>query len=98
LVSHAPDYLATALPAAKGTFDLALSGHTHGGQVTLFGLWAPILPSRYGQRYSRGWLTEEGVPVLVTRGVATVGPPLRFFARPQLHVIELKRGPAGVTH
>ncbi len=98
LISHVPDYLDAALPASKGLFDLALSGHTHGGQVTVFGLWAPILPSRFGQRYRGGWLSEEGVPVLVTRGVATVGTPLRFFARPQLHVIELRRGPAGVQH
>jgi predicted MPP superfamily phosphohydrolase len=26
--------------------DLKLSGHTHGGQMTLFGLWAPIVPSK----------------------------------------------------
>ncbi len=37
LVSHNPDF-AEFLP--PGSVDLVLSGHTHGGQMTFFGLWA----------------------------------------------------------
>jgi len=119
LLTHTPDVFATALPRTRDAFDLALAGHTHGGQVTAFGLWAPWIPSRYGQRYRGGWMTESGVPILVTRGVGSVrGPfslfggtgmpegtmkrlqalnvPVRFFAPPQYHVIELRRGEAGV--
>lgn len=98
LVSHNPDYFAQALPATKGAFDLALAGHTHGGQVTLFGLWAPMVPSQYGQRYVGGWLEEEGVPILVSRGVGVVTAPIRFCAPPEIHLIELRQGPAGVAH
>jgi len=95
-VTHTPDYLATALPQTRGAFDLALAAHTHGGQVTALGLWAPLMPTRYGQRYRSGWIAEQGIPVLVTRGVGTVHLPVRFFAPPEFHVIRLHRGPASV--
>jgi len=96
LVSHSPDYFAEALPTMRGIFDLALAGHTHGGQVTVFGLTAPLVPSKYGQRYRGGWLDEAGVPLLVTRGVGNVTLPVRFFNRPEINLIELKRGAPAV--
>ena len=80
--------------AARST--CALAGHTHGGQLTVFGMLAPLVPSVYGQRYKGGWLEESGVPVLVTRGAGNVTVPLRFFAQPEIHVIELRRGPKSV--
>lgn len=92
LVSHNPDVLADALPQVGPAFDLALAGHVHGGQVTLFGERAVWVPSAYGERYRQGWREESGVPVLVSRGVGTVHLPFRFFAGPQIHVIELRRG------
>jgi len=97
LVSHNPDVFADALPATRGAFDLALAGHTHGGQLTAFGTIAPLVPSRFGQRYREGWLEEAGVPVLVTHGVGTVTAPVRFFAQPEINVIELRSGPASVA-
>ena len=78
------------LPDSPGMFDVALAAHTHGGQVTLFGLWAPLVPSLYGNRYRTGWHDIAGTPTLVTNGVGTVGLPLRFFAPPQIHVIILR--------
>ena len=44
LISHNPDFIEQI---KNNKIDLTLSGHTHGGQLTLFGLWAPILPSKY---------------------------------------------------
>jgi len=96
LVSHNPDAFATVLPEHRGAFDLALSGHTHAGQLTALGMVAPIVPSAFGQRYRTGWLEEEGVPILVSRGIGEVTVPMRFFAPPEVHVIELRRGPASV--
>jgi uncharacterized protein len=92
VLSHNPDALAQQLVYSPGLFDLALSAHTHGGQVTFFGLWAPFVPSRYGNRYRTGWHTIAGTPTLVTDGVGTAGLPLRFFAPPQIHVITLRHG------
>ncbi len=96
LVSHTPDYLPDALPGTREVFDLALAGHTHGGQLTAFGMFSPLMPSAFGQRYKGGWVEESGVPVLVTRGVGSVTVPMRFFAQPEIHVIELRRGPRSV--
>ncbi len=97
LVSHTPDTFAEGLGAVRGAFDLALAGHTHAGQVTFFGRAAPWTPSAYGERYRQGWLEEQGVPILVSRGVGTVYVPVRFFAVPEIHVIELRTGPASVA-
>jgi uncharacterized protein len=86
LVSHNPDYA----EELKGEdVDLVLSGHTHGGQVTFFGLFAPYLPSDYGQKYRAGLVDNGFNKVYVTRGVGQSWP-LRFFARPEITVITLK--------
>lgn len=98
LVAHNPDAFADGLPVTRGAFDLALGAHTHGGQATLLGLWAPLVSrvSAYGDRYRGGWLVEEDVPILVTRGVGVSVFPARFMAPPQIHLIELRRGTADV--
>jgi predicted MPP superfamily phosphohydrolase len=87
LVDHSPD-VAEALVGSP--VDLLLSGHTHGGQVTLLGLWAPFVPSRYGQKYRAGLVTAGPVPVFVSTGVGTIVAPLRFFARPEVVLLTLR--------
>ena len=89
LADHSPD-VAESLGGAP--VDLLLAGHTHGGQVTAFGLWAPFVPSRYGQKYRVGLVTDGPVPVFVTTGVGTIVLPLRFFARPEVVLLTLRRG------
>src|SRR3981189_3131565 len=49
LLAHEPD-VAFRVPSRVA---LQLSGHTHGGQVRLFG-WSPGGPSRYGHRFAHG--------------------------------------------
>lgn len=88
LVSHNPDF---AEEISDGRVDLMLSGHTHGGQLTLLGLWAPYLPSDYGQKYATGLVQGPQSPVLVSNGIGTGFLPLRFFARPQLNLIVLEK-------
>ncbi len=92
LVSHNPDVFGGQLPEMKGIWDLALSGHTHGGQVTLFGTLLPLAPDWLRKRFRSGWSYQSGVPVLVSNGVGTVTAPIRFFAEPEIHVITLHRG------
>lgn len=88
LVSHEPDFAESLQP---GVADLVLSGHTHGGQLTFFGLWAPAVGSKYGQKYRTGMVTNAATTVIVSNGVGTIFPPLRFFARPQIVVVTLSR-------
>ncbi|MGQ9779848.1 MAG: metallophosphoesterase [Bacillota bacterium] len=89
LVSHNPDFVEEIGPFAD-RIDLVLSGHTHGGQVTFFGLWAPLVPSKYGQKYRTGIIDVAGMKVIVSNGIGTITPPVRFFARPQIVVVVLK--------
>ena len=100
LISHRPEYVKQI---NTDLVNLTLSGHTHGGQVTFFGLWAPVLPSddgtwaklsltRESQKYSYG-LThpKPNMQSYITSGIGTRFPHLRFFCRPEIAVLELKR-------
>jgi len=77
-----------------GGIDLIVSGHTHGGHITFFGLWAPALTlsravTRYGQRFMSGWAkSRDGVPVYVSNGTGGYFP--RVFARPQVIIFTLR--------
>lgn len=91
LLSHNPD-LAEKLP--QGAVDLMLAGHTHGGQITVLGLWAPYVPSDCGQKYRTGLVETELTTVIVSNGIGTsTVPPVRLLARPQIVVITLESGP-----
>jgi predicted MPP superfamily phosphohydrolase len=85
LVSHNPDIAERLNDSRVG---LVLSGHTHGGQVTLNG-YAPISPSHYGQKYLRGVCQAPTTTVYVSRGLGCMGVPVRFGSRPELTLLTL---------
>ncbi|MGC9517750.1 MAG: metallophosphoesterase [Methanomicrobiales archaeon] len=87
-LTHNPDYFPEI---DQSMVDLVLTGHTHGGQVTLFGLWAPIPRSDYGQKYLTGVKKYNNTTLIISNGLGTVILPVRFFARPQIIVVKLKR-------
>ena len=90
LLTHSPDFI----EELKGNMiDLTLAGHTHGGQVTFFGLWAPILPSRYGEKYRYGLKKKGKMYHYTSSGVGTITPPVRFFCRPEIVLITLRSRP-----
>ncbi len=84
-VSHNPDYLIER----PETYDLGIAGHTHGGQITLFGLWAPFLPMEHRNVQWKGRQDFDGRTRVVSRGLGTIGLPLRFFAPPEITLITL---------
>lgn len=87
LISHNPDFVEKLSPDDLALFDLVLSGHTHGGQITLFG-YAPVLPSEYGQRYRSGKVLKGGLPVVVSNGAGFGGRILRFrFCAPSDYLV-----------
>ncbi len=88
LVSHHPDY-ADKLPF--NLIDLMLCGHTHGGQVSLMGKWAPtaFTPSHFKLKYLTGVVQNAGTTVIISNGIGTVGPPVRIWAAPQIWLITL---------
>ena len=84
LLAHEPDIF----PDVPDRVALTLSGHTHGGQVKLFGL-TPVVPSRYGSRYVYGHIHEAGRDLIVSGGLGCSGLPIRFGVPPEIVVVEL---------
>lgn len=84
LLAHEPDIFAKV----PDRFALTLSGHTHRGQICLFG-WAPVVPSAYGRRYAYGHVVEEGKHLVVSGGLGCSGVPIRFGSPPEITVVDL---------
>lgn len=67
------------------SFDLQLSGHTHGGQIFPFMFITRLFfPKNYGY-----YELEKNKSVYITSGAGTWGPPVRIFAPPEITVIDL---------
>ena len=87
LLCHTPDYAERSSTNA----DLVLSGHTHGGQVSLFGLYTPVKNTRYGTRFLRGRnRTTNGTTVITTNGVGTSRRKMRFCVPSEIVMVTLK--------
>ena len=85
LLAHEPDIF----PEVPQTVALTLSGHTHGGQVRLFG-WSPIVPSRYGNRYAYGHIHEDHRDLVVSGGIGCSIAPVRFGVTPEITLVTLE--------
>ena len=86
LLVHTPDYVEDVSVANT---DLALAGHTHGGQVRIFGS-APIIPSHYGSRFLTGLkYNTANIPMIVTNGLGTSNRNIRIGAPTEVVVITL---------
>lgn len=86
LLTHTPDY-AEDVPITHA--DLVLAGHTHGGQVKVFG-YAPVVPSRYGRRFLNGLCyNSDRIPVIVTNGIGTSRINVRLGAPSEVVLIRL---------
>lgn len=71
-------------------FDLMLSGHTHGGQVVFFKFGDINLSiAATVHKYISGLYKNEGKYLYVSRGIGTVGLPLRFNCPPEITKITL---------
>lgn len=88
LVQHSPGMFDDRLfdRAHNLRLDLCLSGHTHAGQIALFGfpLWKP--PG--SGTFTAGMYSTTNCPLYVSRGIGTSLLPARFGARPEIAVFE----------
>ena len=84
LMAHEPDIF----PEVPARVALTVSGHTHGGQVRLFG-WSPIVPSAYGNRYAYGHVVEDDRSLVVSGGLGCSILPVRFGVPPEIVIVEL---------
>jgi predicted MPP superfamily phosphohydrolase len=89
VVQHSPaffDQASVGQRMGSTRFDLCLAGHTHGGQVALFG-WAPWKPP--GSSYfTAGFYDVPGCRLYVSRGLGTSILPVRFGSIPELVVFD----------
>jgi predicted MPP superfamily phosphohydrolase len=87
LLSHEPQVF--DLQETAG-ISLILSGHTHGGQVSLPFVGAP---ARFVEefKYLKGLYERAGTQLYVSRGTGVVGLPIRLGARPEIAVLRLRR-------
>ena len=87
LMAHEPDIF----PKVPARVSLTLSGHTHGGQLRIFG-YSPVVPSRFGNRYAYGHIAEDQRHLIVSGGLGCSMLPVRLGSPPEIVVVELGRG------
>ena len=87
LMAHEPD-IVSRVPSRVA---LQLSGHTHGGQVRLFG-WSPVAPS--GRKLAYGHV-RVNCDVIVSGGLGCSMMPFRLGVPPEIVLVTLgAAGPA----
>lgn len=59
------------------------AGHNHGGQVTFFGLFPLLLPTKSGD-YVSGWYNKSKPHLFVSKGFGNSTVPFRFGARAEM--------------
>lgn len=82
LLAHQPKSIADARGLG---FDLALAGHTHGGQ---FFPWSVLVGFAFP--YTNGLYADGPTQIYVSPGVGTFGPPLRLGTAAEIAVLELR--------
>jgi len=80
LITHNPDIIAKM--SEEDNISFVMSGHTHGGQIQVFG-FTP---------YRKGGIYKSAVTTLfVSNGYGTSMLPLRLGAKPEAHFITIKK-------
>jgi predicted MPP superfamily phosphohydrolase len=87
LLAHDPDNFGEAIGAGV---NLMLAGHTHGGQI---GISFLIENSRSANKSSfmSGFFDAGKTKMYVNRGIATTHIPIRFFNRPEITLLEIRK-------
>lgn len=100
LLAHEPD----VFPQVPERVALTLCGHTHGGQVRVFG-YSPVVPSRFGNRYAYGHIVEHerepaarhahlplrstGRHLIVSGGLGCAILPVRIGVPPEIVLVDV---------
>lgn len=88
LLSHRPELFDTYV---EKNIDLALSGHSHGGQIRIPFLGGLIAPHQgLFPKYDGGLYTKDDTNMVVSRGVGNSLFPFRVNNRPEIVLVELR--------
>ena len=85
MLSHHPD-LFRVMPSR---INLTISGHTHCGQVNFPIVGSLIVPSLFGQLYSKGHVHEKNRDLFVSCGIGTSDLAVRFRVKPEINILKL---------
>jgi predicted MPP superfamily phosphohydrolase len=88
MLSHNPDVFPIS---AKQGWDLTLSGHTHGGQITCEIVEQYANVARFITPYVAGEYHLGNAGCYVTRGIGTVGLPARIGVPPEITLLRLRK-------
>lgn len=83
LITHSPDVYYDV----NENVDLILAGHTHGGQIYIPFIGAPVVPSEYGSKFAERVIQETQNRMIITKGIGTSILPIRFCSVPEIIVI-----------
>ncbi len=90
LLMHSP----SGLPLlGEHRFEVAFTGHTHGGQIALPGGVPLVMPRGHaGRKFAHGHfrLPNNQGDLIVSKGVGVSGLPVRLFAHSEVHVCTIK--------
>lgn len=67
--------------------DLAICGHTHGGQIRFPFFYKYAIPTKYD--FDRGLHDVNEIKVYVSSGIGMVGLPMRFLVPPRIDILEI---------
>jgi predicted MPP superfamily phosphohydrolase len=82
LVCHRPYFFRQA---AERGIDVTLAGHTHGGQIVFARIGKEVIaPTRLASPYVEGLYTRGTSKMYVSRGIGTVGIPIRINCPPEI--------------
>ena len=87
LLSHNPDVFPVA---ARQGYDLTVAGHTHGGQITFEILSQTMNMARFFTPFVSGGYRIGKASCYVTRGIGTIGIPIRLGATPEITLLRLR--------
>jgi predicted MPP superfamily phosphohydrolase len=79
VMMHDPFSFAT-MPRTRG---LVVAAHTHGGQISVPGYGALVVPGRAPREWAYGWIAHKDKRMYVTSGLGVSILPVRFNMRPE---------------
>ena len=82
LLAHSSE-IYTNRPDRKIDYDIILTGHTHGGQITLPFVGSVFHNTRNGNKWSKGVYNIGSSTLIVNTGIGTTALPLRLFRPPE---------------
>jgi predicted MPP superfamily phosphohydrolase len=84
VITHNPDIYFDIID----NVNLILAGHTHGGQFVIPFAKPMFVSSKYGSKLASGLIKETKNKMIVSKGLGTIGIPVRLNCKPEITLID----------